>query len=404
MSQSPAACLLACALFVAGAAMAQPQTLADGVQLRWNADQYGNHHYTVAVARPAAAVLATIPWRRRDRHPERVATLVVGPDGKTVDNVVRERIDQAEGVLAFEAKQAGTYAIYYQPYRSSGSRNYPTVSYRAPADTADTAWVKKNQLDDPRRVAKLPPARVTGYQAVDDFDAYTDMERTATPAERQHLLAANPGQPWLLFPETREHPIRMFTQIPERWVERGAGGGLADHARRGEYLSFQLGLWTARAAAQDVRVRFGDLHGPGGATIQAARLTCFNLGGIDYAVQPFTDRLDVAQGRVQPLWMGLDIPADAKPGTYRGTLTVSADGAPPRQVPLAITVEAGVAVAHGDDDPYKLTRLRWLNSTLAQNDALVKPFTAVTVHGDRLGILGRTVRLAPSGLPAQIDS
>ena len=404
MSQSPAACLLACALFVAGAAMAQPQTLADGVQLRWNADQYGNHHYTVAVARPAAAVLATIPWRRRDRHPERVATLVVGPDGKTVDNVVRERIDQAEGVLAFEAKQAGTYAIYYQPYRSSGSRNYPTVSYRAPADTADTAWVKKNQLDDPRRVAKLPPARVTGYQAVDDFDAYTDMERTATPAERQHLLAANPGQPWLLFPETREHPIRMFTQIPERWVERGAGGGLADHARRGEYLSFQLGLWTARAAAQDVRVRFGDLHGPGGATIQAARLTCFNLGGIDYAGQPFTDRLDVAQGRVQPLWMGLDIPADAKPGTYRGTLTVSADGAPPRQVPLAITVEAGVAVAHGDDDPYKLTRLRWLNSTLAQNDALVKPFTAVTVHGDRLGILGRTVRLAPSGLPAQIDS
>ncbi|HEX7733047.1 MAG TPA: glycoside hydrolase domain-containing protein, partial [Rhodanobacter sp.] len=404
MSKSSTACLLACALSAAGAAMAQPQTLKDGVQLRWNADRYGNHRYTVAVDRPAAAVLATIPWHRRDRHPESVATLVVGPDGQAVGNVVRERIDQAEGVLAFEAKQAGTYAIYYQPYVASGSRNYPTVTYRAPADTADAAWVKQNGLGDPRRVAKLPQARVVGYQAVDDFDAYTDMERTAAPEELQRVLAANPGQPWLLFPETREHPIRMFAQLPERWAERGAGGSLADHALRGEYLSFQVGLWTARAAARDVRVSFGDLHGPDGAAIPAARLTCFNLGGTDYAGKPFTNRLDVAQGRVQPLWMGLDIPADAKPGTYRGTLTVSADGATPRQVPLAITVDAGAAVAHGDDDPFRLTRLRWLDSTLAQDNALVKPFTAVTAHGAKLGILGRTVTLAPSGLPAQIDS
>ncbi|MEW9572630.1 glycoside hydrolase domain-containing protein [Rhodanobacter sp. Si-c] len=398
--------LLTCALLAGSisAAVAQTQTLQDGVQLRWNADQYGNHRYTVAVAKPATAVQATIPWHRRDHHPESVATIVVGPDGQVVGNVVRERIDQAEGVLAFEAKQAGTYAIYYQPYISSGSRNYPTVKYRAPTDTADAAWVKKNRLDDPRRAAKLPQARVTGYQAVDDFDAYTDMEHTATPAEVQRVLAANPGQPWLLFPETREHPIRMFTQLPERWAGRGAGGNFADHALRGEYLGFQVGLWTARAAAQDVRVSFGELHGPDGAAIPAARLTCFNLGGIDYAGKPFTDRLDVAQGRVQPLWMGLDVPADAKPGVYRGTLTISADGVPPRQVPLAITVDAGEAVAHGDNDPSRLTRLRWLNSTLAQNNDLVKPFTAVTVHGAKLGILGRTVMLAPSGLPAQIDS
>jgi len=404
MSKLPTACLLACALFAAGAAAAQTRTLEDGVQLRWNADQYGNHRYTVAVDKPAAAVQATIPWQRRDRHPERVATIVVGPDGQVVGNVVRERIDQAEGVLAFEAKQAGTYAIYYQPYVGSGSRNYPTVKYRTPTDTADAAWVKKNRLDDPHHLAKLPQARVLGYQAVDAFDAYTDMERTATPADVQKLLAANPGQPWLLFPETREHPIRMFSQLPDRWAERGAGGGVADHAPRGGYLSFQVGLWTARAAANNVRVSFGDLRGPDGATIPATKLTCFNLGGVDYAGKPFTNRLDVAQGRLQPLWMGLDIPVDAKPGVYRGTLTISANGAPPREVPLAITVDAGEAVAHGDDDPFKLTRLRWLNSTLAQDDALVKPFTAVTVHGDTLGILGHAVRLAPSGLPAQIVS
>ncbi|MBD8900216.1 glycoside hydrolase domain-containing protein [Rhodanobacter sp. DHG33] len=398
--------LLACSLLAGsiGAAVAQTQTLADGVQLRWNAEQYGNHRYTVTVDRPAPAVRVTIPWHRRDHHPESVATLVVGPDGQLVGNVVRERIDQAEGVLAFEAKQAGTYAIYYLPYIGSGRSNYPTVTYRAPTDTADAAWLKKNDLDDTRHVAKLPQAHVIGYEAVDDFDAYTDMERTATPAELQHLLAANPDRPWLLFPETREHPIRMFTQVPDRWAERGAGGTLTDRALRGEYLSFQVGLWTARAAAQNVHVSFDDLRGPDGATIPAARLTCFNLGGTDYAGRPFANRLDVAQGHVQPLWMGLDVPADAKPGTYHGTLTISTDGAPVQQVPLAITVDAKEAVAHGDDDPFKLTRLHWLNSTLAQNADLVKPFTAVTVHGAKLGILGRTVTLASSGLPAQIDS
>ena len=378
--------------------------LIEPVSQRWDANRYGNHRYTVRVAAPADAVRVTIPWRRRDRDPQDVATLVVAPDGRMVRDVVRLHIDQAAGELAFRAKQAGVYAIYYQPYISSGSANYPTVVYRRPEPTADPAWLQHHDFADAARVQALPQAQVIGYQAVDDFDAYTDMERTATPAELQRLLAANPGRPWLLFPETREHPIRMFRQIPGRWARRGAGGMLADHALRGEYLSFQVGLWTARAAARDVKVSFSALHGPGGASIAATRLTCFNLGGIDDAGQPFADRLDVAQGRVQPLWMGLDIPRDATPGVYRGTVTIGADGATARQLPLAITVGAGLAVDHGDDDPFKLTRLRWLNSTLGQDYSLVRPFTAVTVHGSRLGILGRRVQLADNGLPTQIDS
>lgn len=378
--------------------------LISQVALRWDADRYGNHRYLVQVDTPADAVRVTIPWRRRDRSPQDVATIVVALDGSVVRDVARLRIDQASGELAFRAQQAGSYAVYYQPYVTSGRANYPTVTYRPPENTADPAWLQRHAFADAARVGALPQARVIGYQAVDDFDAYTDMERTATPDELQRLLAANPGQPWLLFPETREHPIRMFRQLPQRWVERGAGGPLEDHALRGEYLSFQVGLWTARTAAQNVRVEFSDLRGPDGAVIPASRLNCFNLGGTDDEAQPFANRLDVEQGRVQPLWMGLDVPADAKPGVYRGTLTVGAEGATPREVPLAITVDAGMAVDHGDNDPSKLTRLRWLNSTIGQDHSLVPPFTAVTVDGTRLGILGRRVQLAPSGLPAQIDS
>ena len=369
--------------------------------LRWDASRFGNHRYLVQVDAPAAAVRVEIPWRRRDAHPERVAVIVADPDGVPVANVVRGDIDRASGELVFQAAKAGTYAVYYQPYVSNGRSNYPAVSYAMPKDTADPAW--SAPLDKPSIWRKLPQAKVLRYEGVDDFDAYTDMERTATPAELDALLAKQSG-PLLLFPETRAHPVRMFDTLPAAWAQRGPGGTLSDTALRGEYLGFQVGLWSPRAQVNQVRVAFSDLRGPDGATIPAAALTCFNLRGIDYSGRPFTTRVDVQAGRVQPLWMGLDVPADAKPGLYQGEVTIGADGVEPQQVPLAITVGEGTAVAHGDDDPFKLTRLRWLDSTMAQDDTVVKPFTAVTVKGADLGILGRDIALADSGLPSQIQS
>ena len=370
--------------------------------LRWNADALGNHRYLVQVDKPANAVRVLIPWRRRDAHPEQVAVIVTAPDGSVVPNVLRGRIDPASGELVFQATQAGTYAIYYQPYVSKGRSNYPTVTYATPSDTADAAW--KSRVGDASRWSRLPQATVLRYEAVDDFDAYTSMERTATADELQAFLAAHPTEGLLLFPETRANPIRMFDALPESWAKRGPGGALSDTAQRGEYLSFQLGAWAPRAAVNDVRVSFSDLHADDGASLPASAFTCFNLGGVGYDGHPFTARVDVAQGRMQPLWMGLDVPLGAKPGLYRGRMTVTAEGLPPQSIPLAITVGSGSAVAHGDDDPFKLTRLRWLNSTLAQDDAVVKPLTPITVRGDTLGILGREITLGVSGLPARISS
>ena len=371
--------------------------------LRWDPSALGNHRYLVQVSEAAPAVHALIPWRRRDAHPDQVAVVVTAPDGSRVANVLRGAIDRASGELVFAAKTAGVYAIYYQPYLSNGRSNYPTLNYLKATVTADPAWAKATGTQA-SHWQRLPQANVLRYEAVDDFDAYTAMERSATPNELAQLLAANAPANLLLFPETRAHPVRMFDQLPERWAIRGAGGTLADTAQRGESLSFQIGLWAPHAAVNRVSVVSADLKGPDGASIPAVALNYFNLGGVDYAGQPFTRRVDVGPGRVQPLWMNLAIPADAKPGVYRGQLTISADNVPPQVVPLSVTVGASDALAHGDNDPSKLTRLRWLNSRLAQDDALVKPFTAITVKGRQLGILGRTITLASNGLPAQISS
>ncbi|MGZ5970930.1 MAG: glycoside hydrolase domain-containing protein [Polyangiales bacterium] len=60
--------------------------------------------------------------------------------------------------------------------------------------------------------------------------------------------------------------------------------------------------------------------------------------------------------------------------------------------------------AGGDDEPERLSRLRWLDSRLAQDDGLVPPYTPVVARGRTLSILGRTVELDASGFPRSIRS
>jgi hypothetical protein len=200
MSKRRFPCLLACALLGASTALwAQPQAFGSSTNLRWDADRYGNHRYLVQVAKPAEAVHVVIPWRRRDVHPEQVAVIVTGPDGNAIANVLRGAIDQASGELVFEARQAGVYAIYYQPYLSNGRSNYPTVSYATPKETADAGWAGKTG-HDAAHWRKLPTATVLRYEGVTEFDSYTAMERVATPAEVQQLLAAYATQALWLFP------------------------------------------------------------------------------------------------------------------------------------------------------------------------------------------------------------
>src|SRR6185312_11629214 len=112
--------------------------------------------------------------------------------------------------------------VYYRPYQQSGRENYPTLAYLPANDTASPEWKGRIGADDPKRLDALPQAQVIGYEAVDAFDAYSDMESTATAAERDAVLQASPDAGFLLFGEDRAHPVRMFDQLPARWAQRGA--------------------------------------------------------------------------------------------------------------------------------------------------------------------------------------
>lgn len=389
-------------LFAASTATAQDIQPAPG---RWPADSLGNHRAVVHVSGASDVAWARIPWRRRDDTPGRKELIVVNArTGKRVGNVVRAAITREFADIIFQASAVGDYYVYYLPYTGTVSSNYPKISYPPPSATADGSWLARNQLGDSARacasLTRLPRATFLRFEAVDEFSAFTPMERIATEAETRALLARHANAGFLVFPEDRRFAIRMTDDLPQRWTTRGAGGTFAGSAKRGEFYVFQLGVYAARRPLRDVRVTFDGLSI---ATGQNAP-RCFNLGGTDWESRRFTTTVNVDSGKVQALWCGVQVPVTAKAGTYTGTAHIGATGERATDIALRLTVLPDTIRHAGDDEPWRLSRLRWLDSKLAVDDELVRPYTPVTVRGDTVGVLGRELVVGRDGLPAAVRS
>ena len=112
---------------------------------------------------------------------------------------------------------------------------------------------------------------------------------------------------------------------------------------RGERLNAQVLVWAADAQEQ-VRVRVSELRSDRGAVIPGnrvrTRLVRYVLSNLPYQAKGFScdvtnsaayllpdrledfDRFDLPARTVRPLWLSVDIPPNAKPGDYSGTVQV----------------------------------------------------------------------------------
>ncbi|WP_214324275.1 glycoside hydrolase domain-containing protein [Nonomuraea sediminis] len=319
----------------------------------WEPAELGNHRVVVEAPAGAVWVSVAVPWVAPQGH--HGVGLVTTPSGAEAGHAFL-----VDGSYVFAPVHGpGRYLLYYAPYVNATKPSYPEHDYLtgpAPEISGDVAQ-----------------GEVVAYEARTEHDRYTDMER---PAPAQDGFVA--------FGESRENPIRM-RHLPARLLERGPGP-VRLTADQGEYLVFQIGVYGS-CPLSDVRL-----------ASDAPGFTCFTLGGLDYLGEPFTRRLDVPAETVHALWCGLP----AAPGPF--SVTVDADGEPSRTVGFTVEVSDVVRPDAGDDDPARLSRLRWLNSRLADDDTVPRPFTPITVEGPVLGVLGRTVTLGPDGLPAALTS
>ena len=371
----------------------------------WDADTLGNHRAVLRVTEKADAVWAHIPWRRRDAEPEKINIIVIEEStGRKVANLLRMNVNRTYGDIVFQAQNPGTYHVYYLPYDSKG-RSYPVVTYQAPAENADPSWLKNVLASSPRSDVKPHQAVLVEIQACDEFNSFYPMEVTASPEEVARLLAAHPGGRFLLFPEDRSRPIRMTGDLPLKWVIEGPQPELAVEAARGEFYAFQVGLYAAAADIANISVRFGDLlAAKGRQTIPSSAFRCFNTGGIDWDGESFRKVIRVKKGEVQALWFGIQIPKEAAAGLYRGHVSIEPDGMPAQSVNLALTVNQGAIANAGDDEPWRHSRLRWLDSQLAVDYEIVRPFIPIRLVQNTIHLLGRRLTLGARGFPAQIES
>jgi hypothetical protein len=376
----------------------------------WDSDTLGNHRAVVRVESKADAVWAHVPWRRRDRDPDRKHLIVVdAATGARVTNVARAAITRESGDLVFQPATApGDYFVYYLPWVGSGRSNYPRVTYPAPEATADPVWLRENGLSSDRLGARawsaLPRARTVRFEDIDELNAVYPMAVIATKEETAGLLKQHAGKPYLVFPEDRRYPIKMTDDLPRRWVERGAGRPFAGRALRGEFYAFQIGVYAAERSVDGLAVRFSELRGNDHVAVPPGAFRCVNLGGVDWAGKPFTKVVRIERGQVQALWCGVQVPQDVRAGTYRATATVAPLDMPETSIELTLEISSDTLADAGDDEPWRHSRLRWLDSTIALDDDLVAPYLPVTVSGRTLEVLGRTVALDEIGFPKSIES
>jgi hypothetical protein len=369
----------------------------------WAPEGLGNHRAVVHVAAAADAVVVHIPWRRHDPAPESKTVLVFdAATGKQLTNVSLITANREFGDLAFQPATApGDYFVYFIPFHADYIQWQFATHYLPPKPTADAAWL--DRLAD-GKWRDLPRAQVVRIEARTEFDRFDPMEVIATAAETAALVAAHAGKPFLVFPEDRKYPIRMADALPLRWIHAGPSTDFRGEASRSEFYAFQLGVFAPAQPVSSLTCTVSDFRGPGGVVVPASAVHAFNFAGTDWLGRPIKKTVSVPAGGVQALWFGLQIPQDAAPGPYRGTVTLTAAGAEPVPVSVSIEVQPAVLADHGDADLWRMARLRWLDSTLGLDDEVVAPYTPLVAKGTTVQCLGRQVRFGATGLPDSILS
>lgn len=368
-------------------------------QEKW-AESFGNHRAVLQIDKPAEVAALDFDWRRPDKDVNQTRLLIVNAaTGDTVDNIRRLEVNNERCRLQLgPVKEKGTYYFYYLPYEVQHGYGFCGGGYlpkeQAPAD----GWLAKANA-----MKKMPQVSIVRVESRSAFDSFYPMEVAATAQEKEAYLAQNPASLYL-FAENPKNPIRMRGNIPAKWLAYKQGKEFTCEAAPNEYYVFQIGVWAGKEPVKEIGYEASPLQ-CGTEVIPANTITCFNVEGIDPYGKAFDKKIHVGREEVQPLWFGIDIPATQKEGTYKGTITVK-DGTGKRSVvPVRLRIAGAPLADRGDSEAWRHSRLRWLNSTLGIADTPTAPYTGMTVNGNRIGCLGRTVTIdMQSGLPAEINS
>ncbi len=341
------------------------------------AESLGNHRAILEISDPSDAITLDLAWRRHDKDPEKRRLMIISAGtGDTIANICRHQINNEKCRITFgPVNRKGTYYFYYLPYEVQKEYGNYNKNYLKPEHAPSDKWVIKNHLNKNSRPNNSNTLKVIEIQSRSSFDSFYPMEVTALASEKRSLISKS-GKNYLIFPEDRSNPIRMKDHLPFRWIGKGPSGKFNGVAFQNEYYAFQLGVFAAKNDLANIKVEFTDLNGDL-TKIPAAAITCFNTGGTDPYGKQFTRKVDISRGGIQPLWIGVDIPETIPAGIYKGGIRVIPENDLPQTVEVILQIENKVLEDRGDSEPWRHSRLRWLNSTLGIDEQPTKQYDPI---------------------------
>jgi len=369
-------------------------------------ESYGNHRVVIQTTDLSNNITqAIIPWRRRDDQPNEKDVIIVDAKSNTVVNkkYVIESNNEFGHLIFKPNKGSNTYYVYFLPHSSTGGY-YPKLKYNKPKESLDKSWLSEVKFSL-ETVSNLSKTKIISMQSIDNFHSFYPMEVIATKKEVSKFINNYPKD-YYLFPEYRENPIKMVDFLPFRWIsETKKINGISDNVFKGEFYSFQIGVFSPNKKLEDIDINFLDFKSKNGYKIKKEMITCFNKGGIDLNGKEFSKTISVNSRKTQALWFGVEIPKNTKKGTYMSQIIINPKNFTADTIFIELNVSDKGIANYGDDNPKNMSRMRWLNSTIGTGkDFIIKPFTPVSVSNNIISILGRDIKLNNFGFPENIFS
>ena len=132
------------------------------------------------------------------------------------------------------------------------------------------------------------------------------------------------------------------------------------------------------------------------------KISCINIDVVDKYAKSKKQCVQIKAGIMQPLFFTVQA---EKIGKREETASITIETEKEtRTFELVFNINDSPVQNNGYNDLWRLSRLKWLNSDIEQNDDIVRPYTPPAIMDDRLVILGREIQLGKNGLPLQVCS
>ena len=218
------------------------------------------------------------------------------------------------------------------------------------------------------------------------------LEQAATEQDLNALSGSPDGLS--IFGVSREHPLDGKFILPQTVAtgDTSSINCLDLQAQPGEYLVFQIVLWSKEKTFILKKASCGMEHD----------FTCFNLEGVSFKGETFHKELTVLPQKTAVLWCGLQIAENAA-GTLQENIILSFDSCE-RTVALTVKIAGENLSDSGENDDFRMSRLRWLNSGIGQEEFPPAPYQPLRREGNVIFLKGHSITLGDDGLPSKICS